>query len=338
MVHRFYHALNDDYRRCTRCTNRSQLFGSYDTESHWEGYCSECNARWYGRKLNSILQVCNRKCSAFPLLGLGLNNGMACEVRKFLNCCDLTLRFSVLLKHRLNLTHLLWLVAPLHWWLCATDSEAEEERYMSPSLYTLKEVYIKNSSAFRRYCIRGLHGGVMRNPTILDAVSLYLEDVPKLYRPEYSVLRPFDGVRLETSWSIWQWDQRHWVLNTITKECFYIDNPPSNWRQYWYYFDCQSWFSYWWDVVGKRCFMDPTLRSPSTMLTSSTGVAADEYDIIPRWNLCADGRRRWSCELEDNLRLILLGEFDEDDPMIVLTSSTGVAAHKCNESPVGFCL
>jgi hypothetical protein len=50
------------------------------------------------------------------------------------------------------------------------------------------------------------------------------------------------------------------------------------------------------------------------VLTSSTGVAAHKCNESPV-GFClwiSYGRRRWSCELEDNLRLIPLGKFDEE--------------------------
>jgi hypothetical protein len=198
-----YHALADDGRRCTRCSNRVQLFGCVDLESRWRGYCAECNARWYGWKLNSCLGACSLQFSVFLLRAFGLNEQMALCIRRCLNCCAPTVRHSVLLQHELKLIHLLWLGGggrDQMYWLAGSDSEEEEEEDEGPSLRTLKNVHVA-SDAFVRYCFRGCHGRVSQNPTLLDAVSVYLIDcdVSSFDFPEFSGHRQtsFDLMSLE---------------------------------------------------------------------------------------------------------------------------------------------
>ena len=176
---RYYPALLDDGRRCAICDNRTQLYGGRDPESGWVGFCSECNVRWYAHRFDSNLRVCNRHCygvglNLHLLLGaFGLNQQMEWIIRKCLDYCPVTLRRSIRLKHQLQVNHLLWLSAPLDWYLEATDSEAEDERYERPILRTLKEVHI-TSPRFVAVSFKGLHRRTFSFASLLDAISSYL--------------------------------------------------------------------------------------------------------------------------------------------------------------------
>ena len=43
---RFYAPLRNDDRCCSRCGRLANLFGSYDMETGWCGWCRVCNADW----------------------------------------------------------------------------------------------------------------------------------------------------------------------------------------------------------------------------------------------------------------------------------------------------
>ena len=95
-------------------------------------------------------------------------------IREFVYICFSNVRRACLLIHIFRVTHLLWLSAPVEWWMGATDSEAEDERHANPILRTLIEVYLEPASEFYRTCFGvALFTNRVR---LLDAVSTYLTD------------------------------------------------------------------------------------------------------------------------------------------------------------------
>ena len=97
-------------------------------------------------------------------------------IREFVYICFSNVRRACLTIHKFRVTHLLWLSAPVEWWMGATDSEAEDERHANPILRTLIEVYLKPESEFYRTCFRGAHRYPISPFRLLDAVSTYLTD------------------------------------------------------------------------------------------------------------------------------------------------------------------
>ncbi len=255
--------LCDDGRRCTRCMNRVQLFGCVDQESGWLGYCRECCAQWYQHAFNAALRACNRKCSVLLLRALGLNIDMSGRVRECVYRCPVVLRRSTIFRHKLQLQHVLWMSAPLYWWLEDTDSEAEEERYFQPTLRSLQEVHMNcKLPEFKRRCFLGLDQDVMRFATLLDGISAYLGGpFPSRDSPESDVQEVVQvgETHLERSWQMFWYgfdtSSRYWFFNTDTGEWFHSDNPPEHWRRYaWRTVDGGRMF--WWSS-GSRWFVEP---------------------------------------------------------------------------------
>ena len=81
-----YAALVDDRSRCRRCRRRTQLFGSRDIETGWEGWCRVCNAEWAWQRSESACSHCNRLwyTSSPFLLALGLNLNASLVICVFL--------------------------------------------------------------------------------------------------------------------------------------------------------------------------------------------------------------------------------------------------------------
>ena len=186
---RYYSGLCEDGDRCSGplCSNSISVVGrtphsirdaqidpSLIAYAHRSGYCSECIARWYAWKTNSSLRACSRGCTHFLLCAFGIGTDIAMIIREFVYICFSNVRRACLLIHKFRVTHLLWLSAPVEWWMGATDSEAEDERYANPILRTLIEVYLEPASEFYRTCF----GGALftNRVRLLDAVSTYLTD------------------------------------------------------------------------------------------------------------------------------------------------------------------
>ena len=248
---RFDHGIDDDGRRCSvsHCLNRSRLFGDRDIQSGWIGYCSECNARWYAWELNSRLRACSRGCSHSLLSAFGIGANTALIIRQFLYFCYSNVRRNVLWTHKLRVMHLLWLSCPQHWYMEDTDSEAEEERYVKPTLRTLIEVYLDPQSEFYRQCFGSCLSRKREHFRLLDAVSAYLADPSDMQStfecPEAQ----------ERSWEIFRWCDRKWLWNVGSDECFYVDSPPVTWQRY-RYFPASGIVTYWW-CSGGRWFIEP---------------------------------------------------------------------------------
>ena len=257
---RYYHPLEDNGDRCNRCrVNGSRLFGRRDPASRWEGYCAECNVRWYAAQFDATLRQCNRRCLVFLLRGLGLPVFATLYVRSSLAYSPDHLRHSILLKHSWRVNHLCWLSAPMDRWLEATDSEAEDDRYEHPQLRTLNEIDVISPS-WTRSCFNQLHSGVFRAATLLQAVSVYLtnpEDLkstpsrwPELFAGED------DGNR-EPAWQCYEWMGKIWLWNSVTEEWFYVSSPGA-WQRY-TYFD-EDLKKYFWWCCGARWFVEPVLH------------------------------------------------------------------------------
>ena len=266
-VRTLYTSLVHDGRHCSRCGNRTQLFGSRDPVSGWCGYCRECNVQWYSCQFDLCLSSCSRRFSALLLKAWGLKAEAEALIRKSLGLCPSTLRTDTLFKHKLMLLHLLWLTMPIEWEI-ESDSEGEDERYEFPILRTLKDVFI-SSKTFRWSVFAKRHSFVFRHVTLLDAVSMYLVDSDiKVARKASRGCQhcccnfpdsTFDDIYLERCWQIWQWNHRLWFGHTLTNEWFYADDLSNSWRRYWF-FDATGMKIFWW-CNGKRWFFEPVMNS-----------------------------------------------------------------------------
>ena len=136
MLRTFLASLGDDGRKCSRCSNRPNLFGMCDVGSGWRGCCSECNVQWYTCLFNSRLRACNRRFAADCLRAFGLRMpeypfGLPMPgcllIRSYLGLSKSALRTAVFFQHKLKTLQLLWLTTPMEWWI-ESDSEGEEER------------------------------------------------------------------------------------------------------------------------------------------------------------------------------------------------------------------
>ena len=159
-------------RRCIRCQNRSDIFGDRDIETGWHGYCCECNAQWRACQFNASLRSCNRMFSCVLLKGLGLNVSQCASVRQCLGLYPSTLRTSSIFKHKLKVLKMLWLSAPVEWWV-EDDETAECIRYEQPILRTLQDVYVESKSC-GQHSFQALHSDVFRYVTLPDSVCTYL--------------------------------------------------------------------------------------------------------------------------------------------------------------------
>ena len=257
---RYYPALQDNGDRCNRCrVNGRRLFGSRDPASGWEGYCAECNVRWYAAQFDATMRQCNRRCFVLLLRGLGLPVLATCNIRRSLGYCPDHLRHSILLKHSWRVNHLCWLSAPMDWWLEDTDSEAEDDRIEHPQLRTLNDIQV-NSHYSSSSCFNPLHSSVFRCATLLQAVSVYLTDPDDLKstlsrRPELFAGED-DGNR-ELTWQCYEWMGKTWLLNVVTEEWFYVSSPGA-WQRY-SYFDEHLKKYFWW-CCGARWFVEPVLH------------------------------------------------------------------------------
>ena len=238
---RYYHVMLDDGRRCSvpRCSNRSQIFGDRDVESGWRGYCSECNARWNAWKVNTSLRACSKqiRLSLLSAFGIGVNTAMI--IRHLLYFSHWIVRRKILQRHKFRVVHLLWLCCPQYRYMEDTDSEAEEELHVNPTLRTLIDVYVDSDSDFYRSCFRGQHPRHLDNFRLLDAVSTYL---PEFSEMQYTCECP---EAVERFWGIFVWCDREWLWNMVTEELFYLNSPPVFWQRNYYFLPSGTRF-YWW--------------------------------------------------------------------------------------------
>ena len=247
-------------RRCIRCQNRSDIFGDRDIETGWHGYCCECNAQWRACQFNASLRSCNRMFSCVLLKGLGLNVSQCATVRQCLGLCPSILRTDTMLKHRLQGLKMLWLSAPVEWWI-EDDSDAEFERYERPTLRTLQDIFLKYNS-FRRHAFQALHSEVFRYVTLLDCICTYLIGADIVINQKTSRSCKYctelpelghDEKNLESCWQACKLGDHTVFYNAQTGECF---RPPCKWQRYWYY-NVHGRKKFWW-CCSNRWFFEPS--------------------------------------------------------------------------------
>ena len=246
--------------RCRRCQNRSDVFGLCDIETGWYGYCCECNAQWRACQFNVSLRSCNRRFSCILLKGLGLNVSQCATVRLCLGLCPSILRTDTMLKHRLQGLKMLWLSAPVEWWI-EDDSDAEFERYERPTLRTLQDIFLKYNS-FRRHAFQALHSEVFRYVTLLDCICTYLIGADIVINQKTSRSCKYctelpelghDEKNLESCWQACKLGDHTVFYNAQTGECF---RPPCKWQRYWYY-NVHGRKKFWW-CCSNRWFFEPS--------------------------------------------------------------------------------
>ena len=265
---RFYHALRDDGRYCSKCPNPARLFGLRDPRSGWEGDCSECNVQWYARDFVRTVKACSVHCREIGMGAICKLPGCAqILLLEFLDLSPSRLRRTVILAHRFRLRHLLWLSCPASWYMEATDSEMEEERYVRPVLRTLLETGLVQRSDCYYSVVSQMTGNGLRSevfrrirPTfrLLDAISLYLGSAYWGLGTLVTELPPgyYGYCVLECSWEIYAWEGENWLSNKETGEWFYLRRPPPGWRRF-RWTDARSNLAYYWWSSGKRWFVEP---------------------------------------------------------------------------------
>jgi hypothetical protein len=252
------HKLHDDGRRCRRCTGRAQVFGSRDPETGYVGYCSVCNLEWYTWQLEVHVRLCDRRCAVYCLAGLlpEKKNTVTLLIRGFLlgNGGAARLEMELTARHRFHLLQLSWLVCPMVWWI-ESDSEAEDERYVSPILRTFTEVY--------PFMCAGC--------TLLELVCTYLYDISCstrlsfrdtyklsrsiLYHPEELPKLSADGRQCD--WWMFVHENQRWLWREVSREWFYVQSPPPYWCRYRFKWHCDPF--YWWHNEDDACwFFEPS--------------------------------------------------------------------------------
>ena len=198
-------------RRCSRCSNRFDIFGRRDRESGWEGYCAECNCKWYSCQFNQQLRSCSRLFAARSLLAFGLNISASKVIRSYLALVTHELRKVILLHHKLRTLQLLWMREvypvslsysrfPVLQWPSATATEEEiieplnlraltlhcGEPYETLNILGLRHPGISQSGLEKVSTSRAshlihlsnqigiAHSLLARRATLLDVVCLYL--------------------------------------------------------------------------------------------------------------------------------------------------------------------
>jgi hypothetical protein len=261
------HQFPDDERRCRRCTGRAQVFGLRDPETGYEGYCSVCNLEWHTWQLECRVRFCDRRCAVYCLAGIFpvKKNMLILFIRGLLlgDGGAARLEMELTAMYRFHILQLSWLVCPMVWWI-ESDSDAEDERRVSPILRTFTEVYVLGPASSRLvpYLCVGL-------PlcTLLDLVCTYLYDIrcsSRLgVRDTYKLCRsilyhPEEFPKLSADFRQCDWwmfvdgDQR-WLWREVSREWFYVQSPPLHWCRYrfiwhwgvfywWHNEDDASWF------------------------------------------------------------------------------------------------
>ena len=269
---RFYHVLNDP-RTCLKCNSACAIFGQIDEETSWFGWCTLCNKTWHNRRIEGILFAVNRDFARRSLAALTGNEGNALTTLAFLKISVDCIKYNRHLRHRLEIQVLMWLCCPLAWFY-ESDSEAEEERIQHPVLRTLQETFIR-SETFKAICFPcPVHD---KSWTLLHAVCVY-------------VIGPLTAHNCgnfpnrEHAWHMFRWAHKPWVWNEITKEYFYINNPPAEWQCHFFYKLGQQ-IHYW--ISGKRWFLEPV--NPKWSFILRAGLDKGESD----WQLFVSDKGSW---------------------------------------------
>ena len=174
---------NSDVKQTQPAVQPPALPANPDRNVNAQGYqpCVKMVYVVLGRyaQINYRLRACSRGCTHFLLCAFGIGTDTEMIIREFLYIYFSNVRRACLLRHKFRVTHLLWLSAPVEWWMGATDSEAEDERHANPILRTPIEVYLESASEFYRTCFGGAFftNRIRTNRIrLLDAVSTYLTD------------------------------------------------------------------------------------------------------------------------------------------------------------------
>ena len=88
----------------------------------------------------------------------------------------------------------------------------------------------------------------------------------------------------EHAWHMFRWAHKPWVWNEITKEYFYINNPPAEWQCHFFYKLGQT-IHYW--ISGKRWFLEPV--NPKWSFILRAGLDKGESD----WQLFVSDKGSW---------------------------------------------
>lgn len=249
---RYYHAHEDNGKRCSVCSNRSQIFGSRDIQTGWQGWCMECNARWYTCQFNHLIRACSRRFSVHLLNELVGSPVVSLVIRDFLLVCDRAVRRAVLTRHKFDLLHLQWQVCPVD---CLQEESVEARRNKQFTIRSLKEAPMM-SPQFRAQCFPHF-GSRSQRFTLMDAIMTYVAPIPEPYVPRHcpegrSIYRI--GKR-EICWQKFERNGRFWLWSKETAECFCIDAPPEHWLRY-FDMNCNGCLYSWW-CSDRRWFFEP---------------------------------------------------------------------------------
>ena len=203
---RFYHALKDP-RTCTKCNSACALFGQFDEETSWFGWCTLCNSTWHNRRIEGILFSVNRDFARRSLAALIGNERSASTTLTLLQVNVYCVIHNRQLRHCLNMQVLKWLCCPLAWYY-ESDSEAEEERIQHPVLRTLQETFIR-SKTFKAMCFPCPFQD--ESWTLLHAVCVYINRSLTAHDCSNTPHR-------EHAWHLLRWAHNPWIWNEITKE------------------------------------------------------------------------------------------------------------------------
>jgi hypothetical protein len=92
---------------CKRCFRRSDLFGSKDHETGWEGWCKVCNAEWMTHSMISSYRCCNQAHAT-------LSDSILKYVASFLWVKAALIHRLTIRQHKSSLQLLEWFCIPLN--------------------------------------------------------------------------------------------------------------------------------------------------------------------------------------------------------------------------------
>lgn len=272
---RYFHVLENDDQRCSRCERSCEIFGWRDTKTGWQGWCAICNSVWRCWKLNRILLTCTGKRFEYGLFRILGKCPVAALMFEFLRRRPQDVLTAFALQDVFASVQLEWLSFPSEWSSEDTDSEAEGSRYERPVLRTLREMHHLD----HRYnpIIK-----CMRQPRLLDIVCafLYLDracshverihgsitttDMDKHDIRIYSSEDHGDTIvsnlvsRQQFDWQLYchGHGERLWLWRISTEEKFFVHSPPMYWTRYL----CPAGNFYWWyNNVSAAWFLEQIL-------------------------------------------------------------------------------
>jgi len=167
---------------------------------------------------------------------------------------------EVLWRHKRSLQTLEWTCARLDWYL-ADDSSEELALDDQPMLWSLRHVCVQSSS-FSRSCFH--RGERFSDRTLLNAIYAYIT-------PGFTDdAAGYHASRVEHTWHLYMWQDRYWLWNSNSGECFFVHKPPNSWRRYyWFAFFPRSpsaVVTWWHNAAHRRWFLEPCVPEVQQMV------------------------------------------------------------------------